>query len=98
MDLAQRPRATDGAALRDRKSTRLNSSHGYISYAGFCLKKKKNAIQDFYSARPNAILPSFPSGSVTLLAATTANPTFQITSPSLSLSHFLRLEQLAQSD
>src|SRR2546429_1286236 len=26
--------------LRDRKSTRLNSSHGYISYAVFCLKKK----------------------------------------------------------
>src|SRR2546429_6816940 len=26
----------------DRKSTRLNSSHGYISYAVFCLKKKKN--------------------------------------------------------
>src|SRR2546422_4097783 len=30
------------AHLRDRKSTRLNSSHGYISYAVFCLKKKKN--------------------------------------------------------
>src|SRR2546422_7904816 len=29
-------------ALEDRKSTRLNSSHGYISYAVFCLKKKKN--------------------------------------------------------
>src|SRR3989449_3351687 len=29
----------------DRKSTRLNSSHGYISYAVFCLKKKKNIIQ-----------------------------------------------------
>src|SRR6266436_7425902 len=28
-------------AGRDRKSTRLNSSHGYISYAVFCLKKKK---------------------------------------------------------
>src|SRR5256884_3916885 len=27
-------------AERDRKSTRLNSSHGYISYAVFCLKKK----------------------------------------------------------
>src|SRR2546422_6094171 len=27
-------------AWRDRKSTRLNSSHGYISYAVFCLKKK----------------------------------------------------------
>src|SRR5687768_17944417 len=31
-------RKTDG---QDRKSTRLNSSHGYISYAVFCLKKKK---------------------------------------------------------
>src|SRR2546429_3251858 len=29
---------------RDRKSTRLNSSHGYISYAVFCLKKKINTI------------------------------------------------------
>src|SRR2546422_11201663 len=28
-------------SLSDRKSTRLNSSHGYISYAVFCLKKKK---------------------------------------------------------
>src|SRR5947209_17112538 len=50
---AQRPRAEDRAAaaglhrLRrarssaDRKSTRLNSSHANISYAVFCLKKKK---------------------------------------------------------
>src|SRR2546422_580614 len=29
------------AVVIDRKSTRLNSSHGYISYAVFCLKKKK---------------------------------------------------------
>src|SRR2546422_11423238 len=29
------------SAHQDRKSTRLNSSHGYISYAVFCLKKKK---------------------------------------------------------
>src|SRR2546422_7910158 len=29
-------------APADRKSTRLNSSHGYISYAVFCLKKKKD--------------------------------------------------------
>src|SRR2546429_6024028 len=28
-------------SVQDRKSTRLNSSHGYISYAVFCLKKKK---------------------------------------------------------
>src|SRR2546422_7884291 len=32
-------------AARDRKSTRLNSSHGYISYAVFCLKKKKEQKQ-----------------------------------------------------
>src|SRR2546422_5627203 len=32
--------------LEDRKSTRLNSSHGYISYAVFCLKKKKNRRQE----------------------------------------------------
>src|SRR5687768_17679307 len=30
---------------RDRKSTRLNSSHGYISYAVFCLKKKKREVE-----------------------------------------------------
>src|SRR2546422_7854418 len=30
---------------RDRKSTRLNSSHGYISYAVFCLKKKKPRLK-----------------------------------------------------
>src|SRR5258708_16211551 len=32
---------TDPLRLRDRKSTRLNSSHQIISYAVFCLKKKK---------------------------------------------------------
>src|SRR2546429_1892586 len=32
------------ATKGDRKSTRLNSSHGYISYAVFCLKKKKNIL------------------------------------------------------
>src|SRR5687768_17649827 len=35
------PQRDPGAEERDRKSTRLNSSHGYISYAVFCLKKKK---------------------------------------------------------
>src|SRR5687768_18135673 len=33
--------ASPEPTLEDRKSTRLNSSHGYISYAVFCLKKKK---------------------------------------------------------
>src|SRR2546422_5468080 len=34
-------RAGTSVGAKDRKSTRLNSSHGYISYAVFCLKKKK---------------------------------------------------------
>src|SRR3989449_3765094 len=34
-----------GIGIADRKSTRLNSSHGYISYAVFCLKKKNNVLQ-----------------------------------------------------
>src|SRR2546422_4836617 len=37
----QERRRGHGDELVDRKSTRLNSSHGYISYAVFCLKKKK---------------------------------------------------------
>src|SRR2546429_5997061 len=35
----------DNIQVKDRKSTRLNSSHGYISYAVFCLKKKKEQNQ-----------------------------------------------------
>src|SRR5205807_6853216 len=38
----RRARLTPEAEQRDRKSTRLNSSHLVISYAVFCLKKKKN--------------------------------------------------------
>src|SRR2546422_7306698 len=34
----------------DRKSTRLNSSHGYISYAVFCLKKKKQNVSEILDA------------------------------------------------
>src|SRR3712207_7503595 len=35
--------------MLDRKSTRLNSSHANISYAVFCLKKKKKLVQDVWS-------------------------------------------------
>src|SRR2546422_4067580 len=42
-----------GKRERDRKSTRLNSSHGYISYAVFCLKKKKK----YKTARARARSP-----------------------------------------
>src|SRR2546427_2005106 len=37
--------AVDAAVRKDRKSTRLNSSHSQISYAVFCLKKKKKQHQ-----------------------------------------------------
>src|SRR5438034_3203344 len=44
--LGQRPAAEPHASARaDRKSTRLNSSHTVISYAVFCLKKKKNILR-----------------------------------------------------
>src|SRR5205809_6197183 len=48
------PRGRGGEGIRrnpDRKSTRLNSSHGYISYAVFCLKKKKQTISRQCSGR-----------------------------------------------
>src|SRR2546422_2730136 len=40
-------RADDVHRHQDRKSTRLNSSHGYISYAVFCFKKKKKHRENF---------------------------------------------------
>src|SRR2546428_1778589 len=47
--------ATNNLPKIDRKSTRLNSSHDQISYAVFCLKKKKNNIN------PNAITSTYDS-------------------------------------
>src|SRR2546422_4086408 len=44
--LPHRVQRVAARAIRDRKSTRLNSSHGYISYAVFCLKKKKKHNTD----------------------------------------------------
>src|SRR5256884_6075668 len=44
--------ATTQPQFQDRKSTRLNSSHGYISYAVFCLKKKKKEV---HSCMPNLL-------------------------------------------
>src|SRR2546430_7316468 len=52
-----RPR-TPGAPAADRKSTRLNSSHSQISYAVFCLKKKKNT----YPYHNSTSTHSTPSG------------------------------------
>src|SRR5687768_1804247 len=43
----------------DRKSTRLNSSHGYISYAVFCLKKKKKIKKHIQQLTNNAKRPHY---------------------------------------
>src|SRR2546429_1543130 len=50
-------------ARRDRKSTRLNSSHGYISYAVFCLKKKNDLISvpALAARRMHSVHPILPS-------------------------------------
>src|SRR5712664_4575031 len=51
------PSSANGSArsatfpLRDRKSTRLNSSHDQISYAVFCLKKKKKITKKLYNQK-----------------------------------------------
>src|SRR2546429_1519564 len=44
MNQARNSKPCASQQTRDRKSTRLNSSHGYISYAVFCLKKKKKEL------------------------------------------------------
>src|SRR2546429_5328697 len=48
-EVAPRVAAILQEELGDRKSTRLNSSHGYISYAVFCLKKKKTPLTETYA-------------------------------------------------
>src|SRR3712207_8215408 len=53
--LAGRDDLDHPAARRDRKSTRLNSSHANISYAVFCLKKKKLTHTTRLTASPSTL-------------------------------------------
>src|SRR5687768_17847166 len=52
-------------ARKDRKSTRLNSSHGYISYAVFCLKKKRRPPGLSQMCRAARVSPTGLGGSQT---------------------------------
>src|SRR3712207_7515861 len=56
--LADRGEELLDGTLADRKSTRLNSSHANISYAVFCLKKKKNnlTLQSFYDRHSTRVV------------------------------------------
>src|SRR5258707_5388907 len=47
---------TTAIVIRDRKSTRLNSSHANISYAVFCLKKKNKHETSGFNAEPEQML------------------------------------------
>src|SRR2546430_4134940 len=52
------PGLLGSAKQLDRKSTRLNSSHSQISYAVFCLKKKKKKEEDLYKQCSNVFASS----------------------------------------
>src|SRR5947209_16535405 len=52
--------AAEPRRLRDRKSTRLNSSHANISYAVFCLKKKKKQKKSKKKHRQKQMTPNKP--------------------------------------
>src|SRR5206468_8869057 len=64
--LGRRPAGCHGGSRRDRKSTRLNFSHDQISYAVFCLKKKKG--WEFGSPM---VSPSFLAASLSAVSAET---------------------------
>src|SRR5438552_11460899 len=49
--------STHTVLIRDRKSTRLNSSHQIISYAVFCLKKKRTAAREVRELAGGRVLP-----------------------------------------
>src|SRR5256884_6044766 len=53
--------ACSASAHADRKSTRLNSSHGYISYAVFCLKKKKTCTAQCRESQSTARFSTPPT-------------------------------------
>src|SRR5256885_13171125 len=53
------PAGSNSSAKKDRKSTRLNSSHLVISYAVFCLKKKKKNISLLRLIRPPAQINAY---------------------------------------
>src|SRR5438309_7637085 len=64
--LTARRRSTKRAGgAGDRKSTRLNSSHSSISYAVFCLKKKKKKKSDKYKSRYKYLQCDLPRQDIT---------------------------------
>src|SRR3954463_5206304 len=83
---------TTAAACEDRKSTRLNSSHTIISYAVFCLKKKKKAVESNDSREGLRIgVSSFytpPPSSLSFSPTLVPLDRYRLLSPSLSYFFF----------
>src|SRR5256885_11842736 len=76
-------RASPNDVDEDRKSTRLNSSHLVISYAVFCLKKKKTSSpKTYWSSTPqdrsSASLPSFVHLQITVLLIQSSSSTSRL--------------------
>src|SRR2546430_7669443 len=67
------PHLDSKASARDRKSTRLNSSHSQISYAVFCLKKKTKPLQN--AARHRGICDLLSIRSLQALVRSLLHPT-----------------------
>src|SRR5438874_7408916 len=57
-------RGDQRGGMQDRKSTRLNSSHVEISYAVFCLKKKKKKLTTIHLRSPRKALLSYLTSSI----------------------------------
>src|SRR5256884_6340408 len=79
--------APSGLTTVDRKSTRLNSSHGYISYAVFCLKKKKKRKVNFISIKSYATIKRMQSVML-----------FTYYNPVIEREQLQRLEQLSRCE
>src|SRR2546429_357848 len=81
---------------KDRKSTRLNSSHGYISYAVFCLKKKKKELLAHNSHNRNIRMDNRPCNNLLfeLSQAFNAAPAVDDNDDASRVPRFVRLRHL----
>src|SRR5256885_11247686 len=85
-------RTSDMRSTKDRKSTRLNSSHLVISYAVFCLKKKKNLLTLYYVLIVRRDL--VPVGSTNLFVPRATPPHSSLSSCNASHRLMLPLDSL----
>src|SRR5437867_6775091 len=81
-----RSSTVNGTALSDRKSTRLNSSHRTISYAVFCLKKKKPCLPVVRLQHPSYLTPPLSYARDVGPVASPVSPPVHTRGPGITLS------------